>query len=108
MFIPRSVFDAIRLEGITAQANLDAVRAVNVQLNTHLEWTRLRLVQVEFERAALIKKFMGVDIPVPEIEDPYQPIDPSATPDFSDVGDEEAAKLGIEWNKDGTLNYTKK
>jgi hypothetical protein len=65
------------------------------------------------ERAAMVFQQYGVKIPVPVLETaPEMPganggIDSplNATPNFNDVGDEEARRQGIGWNENGELQY---
>ncbi len=108
MFISRWVYDAERQERLKAQAEADAVRRQNIQLTAHIEWLHLRLVQVETERAFLLKKYMGVDIPVPEITPVDTPPDMNQTVSFEDMGDQQAEALGIGWNDDGSLRVEKR
>lgn len=97
----------LRLERDTAVTQLK-------QQETTLAWFMHRLTQVEQERSKLIFNFTGVKVEAPT----YEPADPekdgasmiqrnplNALPNFNDVGDEEARRLGIDWNPDGTLAY---
>jgi hypothetical protein len=105
MLISRHIYDSLQSELMKAQAEANAVRGMNTQLNVHLEWIRARLTQVEIERAQLIKKYLGVDVPVATFEPTQDVPDLNQTTDFRDIGDKEAAALGIDWNPDGTLRY---
>ena len=107
MWIARRIFDAVNESRIRAEAIQRALEQQNITLQAHLEWMRVRLTELSFERAQLLKKYMGVDVPVPSFEDPQNHPDPNQTFDFEDIGDEAAAKLGIDWNSDGTLSYRK-
>lgn len=107
MILSRKVYDDLRDALVKAQVEAAALTQVNAQLNAHIEWMRVRLTQLEFERAQLIKKYMGVDIPTPSFEEPDTHPDPNETFSFGDVGDKVAAELGIGWNADGTLNFGK-
>lgn len=84
------------------------------QQETTLAWFMHRLTQVEQERSRLIFNYTGVKLEAPtyELENPEQnaasmiqrnPL--NSLPSFQDVGDEEAAKLGIEWDDEGKLVY---
>lgn len=109
MFISRKHYDDQRQERQKAIAEADALRAMNVQLNTHMDWMRIRLTQLEFERAAMLKRYLNIEVAVPQFEAPQEVPDLNqAGMDFNDVGDAAAATLGIGWNADGTLNYTPK
>jgi hypothetical protein len=109
LFIPRHVYDALNARAIKAEAIVSQLQNENANLNAQMEWLRVRLTQLEFERASLINRYMGITIPVPQFEHANERVapltDPNQTIDFSDIGDEEAAKLGISWRPDGTLNY---
>lgn len=77
-----------------------SAREQNKVLQTNMDWMRLRLTQMEKERAQLMFQLMGVKVPVPEIEhvridlpgELQHPL--NQMPSFEDVGDEEAHKLG--------------
>lgn len=105
MFLSRKAYDDLRDAGVKSQIEASALAQVNAQLNAHIEWLRVRLTQLEFERAQLLKKYMNVDIPVPTWEQPESHPDPNETFNFGDVGDKVAAELGLSWNQDGTLNH---
>lgn len=107
MFIARYIYDMLNERAIKAEAIRDSLTLQNAALNAHMDWMRIRLTQLEFERAGLIQKYMGVSVPVPSFDKPEEHPDPNQTMDFSDVGDEEAKRLGISWNPDGTLSYAK-
>jgi hypothetical protein len=79
-----------------------------VALHTMNDWLRIRVEQVERERAKLIELHFGVKVEVPHIRaaveaTPEQIL--NDLPTFADVGDAVAEKLGISWNPDGTLAY---
>lgn len=75
-----------------------------------IDWMRHRINALEKQNAILMQKAMGVAFPVPEIV-PTRPnsISPDylEMPSFEDLGDAEAARLGIKVNDAGTLEYTK-
>lgn len=108
MIISRKVYDDLRDSLVKSQIEANALTQVNAQLNAHIEWMRVRLTQIEYERAQLIKRYMGVDIPTPTFDAPDEHPDPNQTIDFNDVGDKMAEALGIGWNPDGTLKYATK
>lgn len=108
MFIARKIYDDLRDERVKLQVEAAALAQVNAQLNAHIEWMRVRLTQLEFERAQLLKKYMGVDVPAPSFEPASETqagTELNQTLGFGDMGDAAAAALGIGWNPDGTLNY---
>jgi hypothetical protein len=107
MWIARSLYDAVNESRVKAEAIQHAQEVQIATLQAHLEWLRVRLTQLEFERAGLLQKYMGVSVPVPSFEDSGSSPDPNQTMDFNDMGDEEAARQGVDWNADGTLSYRK-
>ena len=107
MFLSRNAYNDLRDERVKSQIEVAALTQVNAQLNAHIEWMRVRLTQLEFERAQLLKRYMNIDIPTPSFEAPADHPDPNETFSFNDVGDEIAKKLGISFNPDGTLKYEK-
>lgn len=108
MWISRVVFTELRDKLLKAEAVRDSLATHNRALETTCDWFRVRITQLEHERALLIQHYMGVNIPVPSIErvpdkpkeSPYHPV-----PHFNDIGDAEAKRLGITWNPDGSVSY---
>ena len=103
MIISRQAYEDMRDERQRGAIEVNALTQVNAQLNAHIEWMRVRITQLEFERAQLLHKYMGIDMPVPTFEPSSNIPFPNAPIDFSDVGDETAEKLGLGWADDGTL-----
>lgn len=101
MFLTRRVYDDLKDDLSKLRAESSALTQVNAQLNAHIEWMRVRLTQVEMERAQLLKRYMNVDVPTPTFEEDHQSVDPNQTLDFQDVGDKLAKELGLEWTNDG-------
>lgn len=90
-----------RMEAQTVAVTLG--RTTTYQTTT-IDWLKMRLTQVEMERAQLIQRFLGVSIPVPEFAGPKEPEQSTNELfNFKDIGDAEADRLGIGWNADGTL-----
>lgn len=111
MWISTAAYLKQREEVLTLQSKCEAITATNVTLKTTLEWLMLRMTQLEAERAQLLWNYMGIKIPVPEIEkDPDVPGVDSALnklPSFDDMGDIEAGKQGIDWAEDGSVTYAR-
>jgi hypothetical protein len=108
MWISRKVYDDLRDGKLRADTALQSLQGELVAHKTMIDWMRIRLSQVEQERAQLLFNYTGVKIATPSIEPapvqrPEQIL--AALPHFNDVGDEEAQRLGIGWNPDGTLRY---
>ena len=107
MWIDRKTYDEIRLDA-------SQVRGENVILNqqytaliTTLDWLRVRVTQLEMERAQLILNYTGVQVPHPVITRKADANPMNQLPNFNGLNDEEAAALGVGWNADGTLSYSK-
>ena len=113
MFLDRKTYDDLRLEAEKSRVEARILSNQNAFLQTTLDWMRLRLTQVEQERAQLLFNFTGVKVAVPSIERETPPGPSRETVSdilahvahFGDVGDAEAAKLGVDWNEDGTVRY---
>lgn len=106
MWIDRKAYDTMIVE----RAKLcEESRVLNQQMSallTTLDWIRVRLTQVETERAQMIERYTGVRIPVPVITRTDADQSPmSQVPNWNDVGDDAAAKFGLSWNEDGTIRY---
>jgi len=79
-----------------------------------IDWMRHRINALEKQNAVLLQKAAGVVLPVPEIV-PTRPgtlskmelPDFGTMPSFEDVGDDEAARMGIVHDDDGSAVYTK-
>lgn len=105
MWISKAIFEQSTKERLEAQAVRDALQQHNAQLAAHIEWMRIRLTQVETERAQMIWNYTGVKVPVPQIIKDETPSIHMPMPDFADMGDAEASKLGITWNPDGSVSH---
>lgn len=110
MWMSRNVWDEERQARVLAEARLFDNKAYNIQLAAMNDWLKLRLTQLEHERAQLIHNYMGVKISVPTIEpEPVKLSDVlGETVSFDDMGDTEAQKHGVEWNELGEVVYGKK
>lgn len=107
MWMNRAQFQQTQTELATLRERARLLGEQNKALWTTNDWLRVRVTQVEKERAALISNYMGVTVPVPEIT-PASLIPPDVynqLPDFNDVGEAKAKELGIGWNADGTVRY---
>jgi hypothetical protein len=71
-----------------AKGQADILKMENLHLRADLDWFKLRLNQVERERAMLMQDRLGVKISVPEFVPTYE--DPASAlaqmPDFGSVG----------------------
>jgi hypothetical protein len=77
-----------------------------------IDWLRHRVNALEKQNAVLMMKATGLAMPVPEIV-PNRPGSMTTIPDFDsmpsfeDVGNAEAARLGIKHSDEGIVEYTK-
>ena len=111
MWITRKTFEDTRLDLAKHHEECRVLAAQNHVLQVNLDWLRTRVNQLEMERAQLLWNYIGVKVPVPEIQrvqDPQDPVHPlNELPSFADVGDKEAARLGIGWDAEGRVAYSK-
>lgn len=113
MFVDRKTYEDLRLDAEKCRVEARVLSEQNRILQTTLDWFRVRMTQVEQERAQLLFNFTGVKVAVPTIEHEMPPGPHrgnvsdilAAVNHFGDVGDKEAAALGVDWSPDGTLHY---
>ena len=108
MWIRRRDYDEMLGRALEAKGAVEALERQVATQKTHIEWMAHRLTQLEHERAQLIYRYMDVKISVPtiELDTPATPETSSSMsdlPSFNDVGDEEAKKLGLDWDEDGRV-----
>ena len=108
MWIDRKLYDDLRLDHVKSNEEARVLSEQNRALQTTLDWLRVRVTQLEMERAQLLYNFMGIKIPTPRIETAGEadPHSLNAVPNFDDMGDAEASKMGVGWNLDGTVSYS--
>ena len=106
MWLPTKAFDLFRISKDSVDSlreELSAIRAerdiLKVQVNVannHFDWLRLRINQLEIERAQLLEKATGIKTAIPEIVRTPSNIDTMLNNfSFEDVGNEAAKKLGL-------------
>ena len=111
MWISRELFTELIANEAATRGELAALQARFASQDTMCDWFRIRLTQLEKERAQMVKQYTGVILETPVFaKEPEMPVEQvlSEVSSFDDVGDEVAARLGIGHNPDGTLNYSKK
>jgi hypothetical protein len=117
MWISTAAYLRNKEDEIKLRTERDAAVALAKQQETTLAWFMHRLTQVEQERARLIFNYTGVKVESPTYE-PEPSTEGKQTmaaqlnanplnnlPNFSDVGDEEARRLGLDWDADGNLIF---
>lgn len=110
MWISSAVYLKLREELAAAHARNEGLAVANRALEATMDWLRVQVTQIGSERAVLMSNYMGINVPTPIISRGTPKMDESpfhSAPHFHDVGDEEAARLGIEWDGSGEVRYTK-
>ena len=112
MVIAKPEYDRLR----DAAAQTAVLTAQVASLTTTADWLRVRVNQLEHERATLFQAVTKLPMNVPSIR-PTEPYAASSAPPpatlrdmaalFDDVGDTLARELGIDHDADGRLVYTK-
>lgn len=105
MWITRELFERLLVRETEAKAAAQILSEQNNILRTHMDWMRVRVNQLEAERAAFLFDKAGIKIPVPEIQYDAHTRDYNELPSFEDIGDQEARRLGIKYGPDGTIIY---
>jgi hypothetical protein len=116
MWIQREMFSKLIADKAKAEGAAQILAQRVVQQDATIDWMKTRLTQLEYERAQLINNYMGVKIPIPEFDRETTAKAPRVTAEdvlnqtvaFIDVGDEEAAKLGLSWDDEGRLMHNGK
>lgn len=110
MWLSHRAYSDLHDQLIKAEAIKETLLAHNRALEVTLDWFRVRITQLEQERAALVQNYMGVTIPVPSIErkKPAEESPYHSTPHFGDMGDSDAAAQGVSWDEHGILTFADK
>jgi len=118
MWIRRQQYDDLLAHAFRREASEGHREAVERELRARIaatdvtcDWLRIRCTQLEKERAQMILQYTGVKIEVPVLALAPEQTTPEILNEavlFEDVGDEIAKKLGITYNTDGTIAYTRK
>lgn len=119
MWIDRKQYDALMHELAISKQQAADYKQFNASLSASFDWLRVRVTQLEMERAQLIENYMGVKVAVPQISPAPASVErrdresasalaAAVAPYFTDMGDEEAAKQGVGWNEEGEVTYKQK
>lgn len=108
MWIRRQAYDDLMKMALEANGAAQALERQVAAQKTTQDWLIHRMTQLEHERAQLLYRYMDVKITVPTLEpDAPRTEETSAIgndlPSFNDVGDEEAKKLGLDWDNEGRV-----
>ena len=94
--VSKESVDSTRQELAVTKAERDILKHQLTVSQTQFEWLRMRVNQLEVERAQLLEKATGIKTAVPEIvRAPSQMETMINQFTFDDVGDEMAKKLGL-------------
>lgn len=104
MWITRKAYDDLRLEWAKTHEEATVLNRNYTALMTTMDWLRVRVTQLEQERAQLLFNYTGVKVPTPRIEREHA-AEVAHPPHFDDIGDAEAARLGITWDEAGNVVY---
>ena len=112
MFIRTNQFLKLVEDKAQAEGVASVLRTENAKQVVTIDWLRTRVNQLEKERAILMRERTGLTIPIPEIDmitgnKMRETRSTPPLPSFEDVGDEEAARLGVDHNEMGELVYIK-
>lgn len=97
--ISKDNVSSLREELAAVKAERDTLKHQLVVANTNFDWARIKLNQLEFEKAALFEKVTGAKIPAAEL---VKTMSQEATVDFDrmigfdDMGDKLAKRFGLE------------
>jgi chromosome segregation ATPase len=92
--ISKDSVDELRAELAAVRAERDVYEHQLTVTQSSFDWLKMRINQLEVERAELIKKAYGISSPVPEIVR----TPPELTMEnfsFDDVGNDKARELGL-------------
>ncbi len=110
MWISRTHYEDTRLDAMRHSTEAAVLAQQNIALRTTIEWLCMRLTQVEKERGLLVRNYMGITIETPDIRPaPVAREVPTDIPSmlgaalFSDVGDNQARAMGIDWDAEGRV-----
>lgn len=105
MWISRETYDDLRRDVAVLREAERIYTQQNHALEVTMNWLTVRVTQLEQERAQLLFNYTGVKVPTPRIEHDQHAAHVAHPASFADVGDAEAARLGISWDEAGNLVY---
>lgn len=93
--ISRESFDSLQKEVSSLKAERDALKSELTTTKANFDWLRIRCNTLEVERAQLIGKAYGVQVPAPEIVRQPAMLPELGSNIFEDVGEKAAKDLGF-------------
>ena len=110
MWVNKAVYQTLRDDYTKANTECAVLARHNHAIEATMNWLTVRVTQLEMERATLLQNYLGVTVPTVSIQKaPTPSIRPQydSVPHFADMGDEEAKRLGVEWNPEtGEVVYS--
>ena len=104
MFVSAKIHAILLTDLAVERAKRASAEASVTVLVTQMDFLRLRVNQLEAERAMLLQSVTKLPMPVPQLVMTTPREAPQPIRDFfTDLGDEAAKAMGIEHNPDGTL-----
>jgi hypothetical protein len=95
--ISQVAFADLREQNASLRTERDCLLRENATLKVIGDYQRIKVNQLELERASLLEKAYGIRTPVPQVEHrPSPALDPLNVEHlFDDIGDELASKFGL-------------
>ncbi len=92
----RKEIEVLKTNVAAKETEIASLKLQNATSNNHFDWLRLRVNQLEQERAQLVEKAYGIKIAVPEVvrQPAANALQLNSTL-FEDLGDENAKTLGL-------------
>ena len=111
MFLKQTVFLTLHDKITKAEQETRTLREQNRAMQVTMDWMRVRVTQLEHERAVMLDHFMSIKVQVPEIisapspsaDDFARQMQAYTQNLFNDVGDERAKALGLQWDDAGEV-----
>lgn len=109
MWVDKKVYQHYHDEWVKCHEEARVLSQQNLALHTTMDWMRMRVNQLEHERAMLIQNYMGVKIEVPTIrsKEDVTMVPPTlgGRSIFDDMGDAAAKAEGVAWDDSGKVVY---
>lgn len=109
MWLDRKVYESLLLDNAKLREESRVLNNANHAQQTTIDWFRVRITQLERERAQLLFNYTGVKVEVPEITKAPQSVEEilGGSVSFADLGDAEAKKQGVDWDAAGLMEIRK-
>lgn len=116
MWLKRELFERLLTEKARAEGASHTLAHRIVSQDATIDWMKVRLTQLEYERAQLINNYMGIKLPVLDIAREVVSEKSQLTAEqvlnqtisFDDIGDDAARASGLDWDGEGRLTQNGK